>query len=260
MACEQKNTDTYLNAKYPWDPTGWALACCAAITNKDRETAMTCLEMWDGLTDSGCLTDVLLAAMFHGFLLIAKKIIRRRPYRDVVLWHKLIACAAADCRSTAMLHFLEIEFLRKENNSLEFWRRTTKDVADITLHTVADHGDCLAVRICLRINPVFALRPSVIVRHATSPNLLWMLTSRLFEASEGTTALAVATREECLQHLETIASTASLRSPTTRAMARTLIRRALATFPPLAFKTCNSPEFVRSLRKKYSGGGEMEFH
>lgn len=255
----------YFDENYPLDAAEWVPACCTAIANQNREAALTCLELWDGTTVPHSLTNVLRAAIKHGFLLIVKKVVRRTPSPDMVPWRELIACAVSDCRSTALLQFLKIEFLsapRKENNSRELWRRVTKDVARTALPAAVGKGNCLVARICLRLSPLLALDSSAIIKCKTSPDMLWIIMAKLFEVSEGTTVWAITTREESLRRLDAVVSVKnqSARSPTTRAMAQLLIKHALVTFSPFGMVARGSCEFVLSLKEKYGVGGEMQFH
>lgn len=238
----------------PWDSAEWVPACCAAIAKQDRETALTCLELWDGTTVPHSPVKVLLTALKHEFMSIAKKILRRVPSPRIP-WKQLITCAVADCRSTAVLQFLKSEFLlarHDEHNSRKLWRRSTEDIAPLILTNAAAKKDCFVMRMCLRLSPLLTLASSVIIKHNTSPDMLWLIMSKLFEVSKGTSVQAIATREVSLRHLDAVAfSRQNERSPTTRAMARIFIKRALVTFPPSSMVARGSRDFILSLKNKY---------
>lgn len=230
--------DELIGDALPPNPTEWADTCCTAIKTQNREAALTCLELWD---QSASLvlwdrqippigtTNVLLTAMRHGFPLMVKKIIRRMPLPDMVPWRKLIECAVSNCHSTAMLQFLEIEFLSAPNNMGNLrvrWHMAIEEVTGTMIPIAVERGDCLAVRIYLRLSPSQTFNASVIIGYKTSPDLLWVVMSQQFKVSKGDGVWSINAREEALQCLAAVATSQHLRHPPiTRAMARAFINR-----------------------------------
>lgn len=273
MARAQNSADGYLNAKFPWNPTNWVTACCAAIEVQDRETALTCLELWDGADDPCGPLNVSLTAMKHGQFIIVKKILRRAQKMRrgkyvisyVVRWRELIKCAVLTCRSTAALKFIETEFLLNGYNGSnpgKSWRSAIESFAKLTVRDAVERGDRWLVATCLGLSPSLAPDSSVIVVYQPPPDVLWVIMSRLFDASEGQSLLALEKRKKDLRNLHTIASRNNYHSltvnPPTRAMARILIKRGLESFPSFAPLKPNAYDFILDLKKKYSAGGEME--
>lgn len=263
--------DAYLNEKYPWDPTGWVTACCAAIEDQDRETALTCLELWDGVTGS---LNVLLAGMKYGFLLIVKKIIRHvlglpyvkhaMPY--AVPWEELIECAVLTCRSIAVLKFIETEFLSDSHDGRDprlIWCQAIEDFARITITDAVEKGDRWLAATCLELSPSLALDPSLIVAYRPPADLLWVIMSKIFNESKGRSFSALKMRQKSLRNLETITLFNKCRklnaNPTSRAMARIFIKRGLESFPSSGGLSPDAYEFIIYLRKKYGAGDEMKF-